>query len=858
MSHAPRRNALPITIFPFLDVLVCTMGSLILILILLSARMRSHAATPDPSEAVASTEAASPELAPALPDAVPSVEAVPSIEEEPAPLMTPEPEEPSSSEEPAPELAEAAPSPPAGPTPRDLDRELRERIAELTGRLDVERAALRRQQEKVIAARRRTIEAQAALQDVEKRLAAMEEGAEKGAAETQKLDEERERLTKELEDLNRQIRMAQKKTNDVASKFAFVPYDGSSGTTRRPILIECTATGLRFIPEDVVITPSDIAGFSEKSNPLLAGSNALCRYWSTVDGLKSAEGEQPEPYVLLIIRPSGHIAYYYAQKMLSKLHQSHGYELLDDDDQLALPAADPKARELCRQAVAEAIAQRDRSTLAQEGDGGEYPESRRLSQGARLGGVGGPGSDLEPGMDEGEAGGLGTPRVARGGSASDSGGARGEGRAMRFRPGVGFEEVEPESKPAYDDPFDRANSAWEARNGATGRNAPGRSMAGKPRGENAGGAGTGGEDWTPKPITGNAGRAVKPGGNGAAGGGGSSFGPGNAESGTSASGTGSAVGDESSPFEQRLRDRGQGAGGSGKADALKSDSSVGTGGVASDGTATATSDGKTGGSTTASPNGPALPAAGKPGNSNAAKSGSKSATEPGGTGGTSPTAVGSSSGDSGMVTKSTGRSGGPSDGDEGGSGGSSSKGSNDEVSAGPGANFGPLSRKRGARAEGERRWGYYSRRASIGFQRDIPVQVLEDRLVLGQGREIPLEEGTSVKDTVERITDAVEEEARSWGRPPDSFYYVPTLKFVAAPGSEKSIEPLRVPLKREGLTSSVQAAQPPKTTAVPSDAFFPKRPAADAGTGPVLPAATTDVNRPSKPTETQNGAPSTR
>jgi hypothetical protein len=859
MSQAQRRNALPITIFPFLDVLVCTMGSLILILILLSARMRTQAAAPESAESVASAEAA-PSLEPDMP------EESPPVLEEPAPLVVPEPHESPSAEPPSPpELAETAPLPPEGPTPRDLDKELRERIAELSVRLDVERAALRRQQEKVLAARRRTIEAQAALHDVQKRLAAMDDGVEKDAAQTQKLDEERERLQKELEDLNRQIRMAQQKTNDVASKFAFVPYDGASGTTRRPVLIECTNTGLRFIPEDVVLTPNDIAGFSEKSNPLLAGSNALCRYWSTVDGLKSEDGEQPEPYVLLIIRPSGHLAYYYAQRMLSKLRQPHGYELLDDDDQLSLPAADPKARELCRQAVADAIAQRDRSSLAQDDDGGEFPELRRNSPGAARGGSGGLGRDPDAGMDNGGlgSGGAGSPRVARGNMASGAGGGKGEGRAMRFRPGVGFEEVESESKPAYDDPFDRANNAWESRKGGGG-GASGNTLAGQPRGNGKPvGSGTGGDEWTSGSPTSTGGGAGKPRGSGAAGSGGPSFGPGNADTGTASAGSGSPGDDDpTSPFERALRDRGEaaggsGAGGAGKGAPPKVGGSAEATGVAADGTKEPVGDSKAGGTSTASTGGPALRATTSNGSSAGSKAGTKSGVEPGGTGGTSATAKESVGGDSRMVTKSSGRGGGPSDGEEGGAGGSSSKGSSDETSAGPGANFGPLSRKRGPRGEADRRWGYYSRRASIGFQRDIPVQVLQDRLVLGQGHEIPLKEGTSVKDTVEQITEAVEVEARSWGRPPDSFYYVPTLKFVAPPGSEKSIEPLRVPLKREGLTSTVQEAAP-KTAAAPADAFFPKRSAAEAPAGTAAPATETDMNRTSQPTETQNGAPSSR
>lgn len=854
MSQAQRRNALPITIFPFLDVLVCTMGSLILILILLSARMRTQAAAPEPAVTVAAE--AAPSLDPDMPE-----KAAPVLEE-PAPPVAPEPQEsPSAEPPPPPELAEAAPIPPEGPTPRDLDKQLRERIAELSGRLDVERAALRRQQEKVLAARRRTIEAQAALHDVQKRLAAMEDGVEKDAAETQTLDEERERLQKELEDLHRQIRMAQQKTNDVASKFAFVPYDGASGTTRRPVLIECTSTALRFIPEDVVLTPTDIAGFSEKSNPLIAGSNALCRYWSTVDGLKSEDGEQPEPYVLLIIRPSGNIAFYYAQRMLAKLRQPHGYELLDDDDQLALPAADPKARELCRQAVAEAIAHRDRSALAQEGDGGDFPEMRRGSFGSARGGSSGFGAGADAGQEDGGPSG-GSPRVARG-SVAPGGGGRGEGRAMRFRPGVGFEEVESESKSAYDDPFDRANNAWESRKGGSG-GASGSTLAGQPRRNGkSGGSGAGGDEWTSGSPTSTGGGVGKPGGSGAAGDGGPSFGPRNADTGTAAAGTGSPGDDDpTSPFERALRDRGDaaggsGTGGSGKGAPPRVGAAADANGVVAEGTKETVGDNRAGGTSTASTGGPALRATTVNGSPGGSKAGTKSAVEPGGTGGTSATAKESVGGDSQMVTKSSGRGGGPSDGGEGGAGGPSSKGSSDDAPAGPGANFGPLSRKRGPRGEAERRWGYYSRRASIGFQRDIPVQVLEDRLVLGQGHEIPLKEGTSVKDAVEQITEAVEVEARSWGRPPDSFYYVPTLKFVAPPGSQKSIEPLRVPLKREGLTSTVQEAAP-KTAAAPADAFFPKRPAAEAPAGTSAPATETDMNRTSKPTETQNGAPSTR
>lgn len=824
MSHTPRRNALPITIFPFLDVLVCTMGSLILILILLSARMRSHASEPEaePTPAEVSAEpdenVETPEM-PALEPESPEPESMPEL----PPLPSSEPAEP------PPEVADAAPVPPDGPTPRDREMELRERIAALTAQLDSERAVLRRQQESLLAARRRTIEAQAALHAVRKKLAAMEDGVEKTETERQQLDEERERLENELVELNRQIRKTQQKSNDVASKFAFVPYDGTSGTTRRPILIECTSEGLRFIPEDVVVRPGDVAGFNEKQNPLLAGASALCRYWSTVDGLKADEGQETDPYVLLIVRPSGHIAYYYAQKMLSNLRQQHGYELLDDDDKLDLPVSDPKARACCLEAVQQTLARRDRTVRSMEEDEGEFPEMRRISRsGGGSGGGGGAGTS-------GTGGAASDPRVARGGTAGPGGG---EGRMMRFRPGVGFEEVEPESKPAYDDPFDRAENAWEAKKkgksvgAGSGRGASGDAFAG------------GGTGWSSR----GKGAAGPEGGAAEAGGG---------------RGASSEIGegDGTSPFEKALRAREAGSGGM---------AARGGAGAAGQGPATpGTADGTENPSGASGTQGEGVPgnssesaSEGSGGSANGPSlSGNSEARGTGQNGAKSGQANGQSSGQPSNGQRGGTKSGaGGSGGDSGADGadGDASGKSGDDVPAGPGANFGPRSRRKGPRAPGERHWGYASRRASIGFQRDVTVQVLDDRLIVGNGREIQLDEGTSAKDTVDRIVDAVDAEAWSWGRPPDSFYYVPTLKFVATPGAERSVEPLRVPLKKEGLSSTVQTAAPPKP--VTKGPEFPEQPAAAIpATRAVTPANATGRSTPAPlPTETLNGAPPAR
>jgi hypothetical protein len=51
------------------------------------------------------------------------------------------------------------------------------------------------------------------------------------------------------------------------------------GTTRRPILIECTDHFIRFVPEDVQLTPAELNGFTSGFNPLLIAARELIHYW---------------------------------------------------------------------------------------------------------------------------------------------------------------------------------------------------------------------------------------------------------------------------------------------------------------------------------------------------------------------------------------------------------------------------------------------------------------------------------------------------------------------------------------------------------------------------------------------------
>ena len=57
--------------------------------------------------------------------------------------------------------------------------------------------------------------------------------------------------------------------------YTFVAYDGVTGTTRRPILIECTREHIKFLQEDVSLSSTDVSGYSPSYNPVRAGAGPV-------------------------------------------------------------------------------------------------------------------------------------------------------------------------------------------------------------------------------------------------------------------------------------------------------------------------------------------------------------------------------------------------------------------------------------------------------------------------------------------------------------------------------------------------------------------------------------------------------
>lgn len=356
---ARHRSAHPaIQLFPFLAVLVSVMGALIFLLLITSKRI--------PQVALARARAAEAKANPAPSE---------TIEEPsttlPEPILLPPSAEP-------PVLPPVAELEPTGPSPAELRAQeraaareaeqaallddWRQRIKALQQNRDATEAQLQRQTLITTAAERKQLQLLSELQDVERKLGSLTGRVSVGSMQAGTADKERLQLEQRILGLRRQMKAVSDQQRADAGKYSIVPYDGKSGTTRRPILVEVTATGFRFVPEDVFIGAGDIEGFNDRQNPLLAGATALTQYWNQFNQQQGTVSADSQPYVLMIVRPSGTLGYYVSVRLLSALKQPHGYELVDEDVDLKWPAVDVGAQAACRAAVEAMLANRGAMT----------------------------------------------------------------------------------------------------------------------------------------------------------------------------------------------------------------------------------------------------------------------------------------------------------------------------------------------------------------------------------------------------------------------------------------------------------------------------------------------------------------
>ncbi|MGM0487544.1 MAG: hypothetical protein ACQESR_12390 [Planctomycetota bacterium] len=168
--------------------------------------------------------------------------------------------------------------------------------------------------------------------------------------------------------------------------YAIVPYDGPHGTSRRPIYLECREDGVVIQPEGVRLPESHFRGPLGPGNPLDAALRAVREYYT-----RRPEGHEGDPYPLLLVRPDGVESYAMARSALRSWDDEFGYELVDESMQLKFPEADPTLAELLRKSIADARSRQAALAAAMPSQYGDEQEMGFVASPTRGGFVPAPG-----------------------------------------------------------------------------------------------------------------------------------------------------------------------------------------------------------------------------------------------------------------------------------------------------------------------------------------------------------------------------------------------------------------------------------------------------------------------------------
>jgi len=270
--------------FPFLAVLLCTMGALILLLVLLAQQAKVQAANTREEERRKAE----------------------AVEEQ----------------------FEAAHRKLQG-----TQAALRRELEDISSTLAEERLALSHVEEHARELRKR-------IRDLERQLSALENDSSQAGA-TEDLMIRINQIQQEIARLKVASEEAEEQAAQQQVSYAIVPYDGPNQTLRRPIYIECRGDAVILQPEGIRFTVEDFYGPLDPSNPLASALRAANEFFA--ENALNGQGPVGEPYPFFIVRPDGVVAYAVARTALSSWGTEFGYELVEQDWNLKYP---PEDREL--------------------------------------------------------------------------------------------------------------------------------------------------------------------------------------------------------------------------------------------------------------------------------------------------------------------------------------------------------------------------------------------------------------------------------------------------------------------------------------------------------------------------------
>ena len=159
-----------------------------------------------------------------------------------------------------------------------------------------------------------------------------------------------EKLQAQVAEAQRRVDQARQEAMKKPRSYAIIPYQGPQETHRRPIYLECRADTVVLQPEGIEFVEDDFDGPLGSGNPLATALCAAREYLMTQGGFDPQR--DGEPYPLLLVRPAGISAYYAALSAMESWRSEFGYEMIGDDWPLVFPKPDPQLARTLDQAVA--------------------------------------------------------------------------------------------------------------------------------------------------------------------------------------------------------------------------------------------------------------------------------------------------------------------------------------------------------------------------------------------------------------------------------------------------------------------------------------------------------------------------
>lgn len=157
-------------------------------------------------------------------------------------------------------------------------------------------------------------------------------------------DADEAQLKQQLAQLTRRIEVEKKKLakkrDDVKNQkqtFAIIPHtNGGNGTFRRPIFVECTGDGVTIQPYGITLRANDFPNPLSAGNPLDTALVMIRDYWNQID----PNHKDGQPYPLFVVRPSGSKSFAAGRKAMKSWVDEFGYELVTGEVEITYPKAD--------------------------------------------------------------------------------------------------------------------------------------------------------------------------------------------------------------------------------------------------------------------------------------------------------------------------------------------------------------------------------------------------------------------------------------------------------------------------------------------------------------------------------------